>query len=142
MMADLTQHSQNGEGVEVRAREVLARYIGFPAPADTNSVIAAMLDFAALSRAAPSSDHSDDAAVDRFAAQMKAKLAKARAKGRGGWDDPAQCSTDHLRRLLHDHLPKGDPIDVANFSMMLAHYGASTAAPSSEPAIAEGESNG
>lgn len=36
--------------------------------------------------------HTDDAAVDRFAAAMKAKLAKAREKGRGGWDDKAQCS--------------------------------------------------
>lgn len=72
------------------------------------------------------SGHPDDAAVDQFAIQMKAKMAASRAKGRGGWDDPAQCSADYLRTLLHEHVAKGDPVDVANFCMMLAHYGAST----------------
>ncbi|WP_156477805.1 hypothetical protein [Sphingomonas sanguinis] len=81
--------------------------------------------------------HSDDIAVDRFAALMKAKLASARAKGRGGWDDPSQCSTDYLRTLLHEHIAKGDPVDVANFCMMLAHYGASTTL--SADAIRQGE---
>jgi hypothetical protein len=71
--------------------------------------------------------HSDDLAVDRFAAKMKAKLAQARDKGRGGWDDPEQCGPTILLPMLHDHLAKGDPVDVANFAMMLDHYGASTA---------------
>lgn len=70
--------------------------------------------------------HPDDVAVDRFADRMKAKLAAARAKGRGGWDDPEQCTVPHLQQLLHEHLVKGDPVDVANFCMMLNHYGAST----------------
>ncbi len=77
--------------------------------------------------------HSDDAAVDRFAANMKAKLADAREKGRGGWDDPAQCSTGHLCDLLHEHVAKGDPVDVANFAMMLSHYGASIVASRRQP---------
>ena len=81
--------------------------------------------------------HPDDEAVNRFATQMKAKLSAARAKGRGGWDDPAQCSTDYLRTLLHEHVAKGDPVDVANFCMMLAHYGASTTL--SADAIRQGE---
>jgi Zn finger protein HypA/HybF involved in hydrogenase expression len=63
--------------------------------------------------------HPDDAAVDAFAAAMKAKMADARAKGRGGWEDPAQCSALDLCRLLRDHVEKGDPRDVANFCMML-----------------------
>ena len=66
--------------------------------------------------------HPDDAAVDRFAAAMKAKLAKAREKGRGGWDDPAQCSAEFLAKLLIEHLTKGNAgtfEDVANFAMML-----------------------
>lgn len=63
--------------------------------------------------------HTDDAAVNRFAEAMKAKLAVARDKGRGGWDDPAQCTVEYLAKLLVDHIAKGDPIDVANFAMML-----------------------
>lgn len=43
--------------------------------------------------------HSDDLAVDCFAASMKAKLAKSREKGRGGWDDKAQCSGVWFYRL-------------------------------------------
>jgi len=70
--------------------------------------------------------HPDDRAVDLFAARMKTKLAMAREKGRGGWDDPAQCSVPYLQQLLHEHVAKGDPVDVANFCMMLGHYDAST----------------
>ena len=69
----------------------------------------------------------DDAAVDRFAAAMKAKLAKAREKGRGGWDDPAQCSVEFLAKLLVEHLAKGNAgtfEDLANFAMMLHQRGA------------------
>lgn len=67
--------------------------------------------------------HPDDIAVDRFAAKMKEKLARSRAKGRGGWDNPAECSVEYLSELLHEHVLKGDPIDVANFCMMIEHYG-------------------
>jgi len=63
--------------------------------------------------------HSDDLAVDRFAVAMKAKLAKKRAEGRSGWDDPRQCSCEFLAELLLDHIPKGDPVDIANLAMML-----------------------
>ncbi len=73
--------------------------------------------------------HPDDRAVDLFAARMKTKLAMAREKGRGGWDDPAQCSVAYLQQLLHEHIAKGDPVDVANFCMMLSHYDASTSSP-------------
>ncbi|MHA3884625.1 hypothetical protein [Stutzerimonas degradans] len=71
--------------------------------------------------------HPDDAAVDRFAAAMKAKLAAARAKGRGGWDDPNVCSVEFLAQLLVEHLGKGNTgtfEDVANFAMMLHQRGA------------------
>lgn len=63
--------------------------------------------------------HPDDAAVDRFAAAMKSKLANQRAKGYGGWDDPKQCPAGRLQNMLVDHIPKGDPVDVGNFAMML-----------------------
>jgi hypothetical protein len=62
--------------------------------------------------------HPDDAAVDRFAAAMKEKLAQARAKGRGGWDTD-ECTQETLSRMLREHVEKGDPRDVANFCMFL-----------------------
>lgn len=73
----------------------------------------------------PSEDHSDDQAVDRFAAKMKSKLAEARLKGRGGWNDPSQCPVERLASMLVDHTRKGDPVDVGNFAMMLAERGVS-----------------
>ncbi|KVE27228.1 hypothetical protein WS67_12045 [Burkholderia singularis] len=64
--------------------------------------------------------HSDDVAVDSFAAVMKHKLALARDKGRGGWET---CSPADLSRMLLEHVDKGDPRDVANLCMMLWHHG-------------------
>ncbi|ESX17540.1 hypothetical protein X766_16035 [Mesorhizobium sp. LSJC255A00] len=66
--------------------------------------------------------HSDDAAVDRFAAAMKAKLSKKRAEGRGGWDGP-DCSAQILSDLMRTHVDKGDPVDVGNLAMMLQQRG-------------------
>lgn len=79
--------------------------------------------------------HPDDLAVDAFAAAMKAKMAAARAKGRGGWEDAAQCTADDLSRMLRDHVEKGDPRDVANFCMMLHQRGEAIAPrqPMGEP---------
>lgn len=62
----------------------------------------------------------DEWAVDRFAAQMKAKLAETRAKGRSGWEDKKQCTEEDLSYCLRNCVEKGDPVDVANFCMMLA----------------------
>jgi hypothetical protein len=67
--------------------------------------------------------HPDDEAVDRFAAAMKAKLAKKRAEGRGGWEDKSQCSNEFLSKLLLEHIAKGDPVDVGNLSMMIHQRG-------------------
>lgn len=77
---------------------------------------------AALSPA-PAAQHTDDKAVDRFAAAMKRKLAQKREEGRGGWDDPEQCSAQYLSNLLRDHVEKGDPLDVGNLAMMLHQRG-------------------
>lgn len=71
------------------------------------------------SGATSSPPHPDDVAVDRFAAAMKAKLAKKRAEGRGGWDDKFDCSNETLSRLLRGHVEKGDPLDVGNLAMMI-----------------------
>lgn len=67
--------------------------------------------------------HPDDIAVDRFAAAMKAKLASKRDEGRGGWDDPDQCSIEWLSELLRSHVEKADPVDVGNFAMMIHQRG-------------------
>lgn len=65
--------------------------------------------------------HPDDAAVDRFAVAMKAKLKWEREEcGRSGWQD---MSAEALSRLLYEHLPKADPVDVANLAMMLHQNG-------------------
>lgn len=74
--------------------------------------------------------HPDDAAVDRFAAEMKAKMASSRAKGRDGWDNPDLCSAAQLNAMLVEHLAKGDPMDVATFAMMLWNRRERTAAMS------------
>lgn len=71
----------------------------------------------------PAPRHPDDEAVDRFASAMKEKLAAKRADGRGGWNDKTQCSQKFLSDLLRGHVSKGDPLDVANFSMMLHQRG-------------------
>lgn len=61
-------------------------------------------------------EHPDDDAVNFFAKKMKEKMKKSREKGRRGWDE---CSPQILSKMLHEHILKGDPIDVANFCMML-----------------------
>ena len=66
--------------------------------------------------------HSDDVAVDQFAASMKNKLSKKRTEGRGGWDDPQECTVTYLAELLVDHCKKvNSAVDIANFAMMIWH---------------------
>lgn len=79
----------------------------------------------------PDARIADDAAVDRFAASMKAKMAAAREKGRGGWDDPERCTDEFLADLLVGHLEKrnaGNLQDIANLAMMLDQRGAAPGA--------------
>jgi hypothetical protein len=71
----------------------------------------------------------DDGAVDAFAVDMKAKLARKRAQGRGGWHDPERCTVGELSEMLAEHVDKGDPLDVAIFAMMIHHRGGRIAAP-------------
>jgi len=61
----------------------------------------------------------DESAVDRFAAAMKRKLLVKAVEGRSGWDNPVDCPPGRLQRMLVEHIPKGDPVDVGNFAMML-----------------------
>lgn len=83
--------------------------------------------------AAPAITHTDDAAVDALAALMKAKLAKQRAKGYGGWDSD-ECTREYLSNLLREHADKGDPVDVANFCAFLSARGESIGVPTRESA--------
>lgn len=76
--------------------------------------------------------HPDDDAVDAFAAAMKAKLAEARTKGRGGWEDKQDCPQQRLSDMLRSHVEKGDPRDVANFCMFL-HQRGEAILPTNEP---------
>lgn len=73
--------------------------------------------------------HPDNAAVDSFAADMKLKMAKARDKGRCGWDDLSQCNADVIAYLIAEHLHKnndGNLFDLANLLMMLQFHGGNT----------------
>ncbi|KAI3597680.1 hypothetical protein D8I24_6496 [Cupriavidus necator H850] len=63
--------------------------------------------------------NADDIGVDHLAAAMKRKLARCRAAGRGGWDNPLECSIERLSQMMAEAVCKGDPVDVANFAMML-----------------------
>ncbi len=78
---------------------------------------------AALTPAPQPEGHPDDLAVDRFFVAMKAKLAKKRAEGRGGWERKDECSAEDLSYMLVQHLWKGDPLDVGNLAMMLHQRG-------------------
>lgn len=73
--------------------------------------------------------HPDNLAVDRFAAAMKAKLAKKRDEGRGGWENKEDCSNAFLSHLLFEHVQKGDPVDVGNLAMMIHQRGEAVGAP-------------
>jgi hypothetical protein len=77
--------------------------------------------------------HADDRAVDRFAEAMKAKLAAAREKGRGGWQDDEDGMQEQLSDLLRMHVEKGDPVDVANFAMFLHQRGEAVLPPYGVP---------
>lgn len=95
-------------------------YDGYPDHTDGGGPYETRTLYATPQPAEPVSQHPDDAAVDAFAATMKAKLAKKRAEGRGGWQ---MCSAGDLSRLLREHVEKGDPVDVANLAMMLSQNG-------------------
>lgn len=69
-------------------------------------------------------EHPDDKAIDAFASAMKSKMKYARdTHGRGGWEDPNEVTGEELSKMLRHHVEKGDPIDVANFCMMLQQRG-------------------
>lgn len=61
--------------------------------------------------------HSDDEAVDRFADAMRDKMRISREEyGRAGWET---MTDEALRQRLEVAVEKGDPVDVANYAMMI-----------------------
>lgn len=77
--------------------------------------------------AEPQPEHPDDEVVDRFAAALKAKMAKSRIKGRECWNDPARTSEQMLAVELVQHLFKGNPgniTDLGCLAMMLSERNA------------------
>lgn len=72
-------------------------------------------------------DTGDDAALYAYAAVVSAKLAAGRAAGRGGWNDPVQCSIERLQGMLVECVAKGDPVDVGALAMMIHQRGGRTA---------------
>jgi len=112
--------------VDINAVIALVKDCGEDAQPESEYCLACNDLVEALSEFAPApvqhlvgGQHPDDLAVDRFAAAMKAKLAKRRDEGRGGWEDKEDCSQLFLSQLLREHVEKGDPVDVGNFAMML-----------------------
>lgn len=81
--------------------------------------------------AASQAAHFDNYFVEQFAYAMRIKLAVKRQEGRGGWQDKEFCSGDFLSQLLREHVEKGDPVDVANFCMMLHQRGERISPPPS-----------
>jgi hypothetical protein len=118
----------------------LAERLKWMLDADQFRNVEAMLSAIAAPDAIPDAEaavNPDDAAVDRFAAAMKTKMAASRAKGRSGWDNEALCPASRLQDMLIEHLAKGDPVDVGNFAMMLWNRGERVAAPAQAGELAD-----
>ena len=63
--------------------------------------------------------HQDDRFVDAFAYVMKWRMEECSEKGKSGWDDPDACTPDYLAALLMAAVKEGNPIDIANYCMMI-----------------------
>ncbi|UIS24859.1 hypothetical protein phiA034_gene0039 [Aeromonas phage phiA034] len=72
----------------------------------------------------------DDAAIDEYAAALKAKMAAGRLKGRGGWYDQDSATEDNIITLFARCLDKsneGNLLDLGLLIMMLHVRGADPA---------------
>jgi hypothetical protein len=78
--------------------------------------------FFTLAEAVELANHADETsklceAVNDFAHVMKVKLLRKMLQGQRGWDEP--LNLENIEDGLRKHVTKSDPIDVANFAMML-----------------------
>lgn len=117
----MARHTRSGllQGDVSAADAQLKRVVG----PQTFERLEQLLDAIESMPALPSPIHSDELAVESFAAVMNEKLARKRQDGYGGWSDPAKCTVQHLSSLLRNCVEKGDPVDVGNFCMMLHQRG-------------------
>lgn len=60
-------------------------------------------------------------ALNSMMIMMRNRMAKKRREGRGGWWDSRECTVHDLARQLIAVIEKGNPVDVANYCMMLHH---------------------
>ncbi|SEU40244.1 hypothetical protein SAMN03159335_06246 [Burkholderia cepacia] len=63
-----------------------------------------------------------NAAIDVFAAEMKAAMARKAAEGRTGWDDPslrASIVSDLIAHAICADKSPGHEVHAANYAMML-----------------------
>lgn len=75
------------------------------------------------------SAHTDAIAISKFAEAMAARMHQAAMKGHFGWDDTEACTAAILQLALREAVAKGDPVDVANYAMMLHTRGERTRMP-------------
>lgn len=120
MYATVIAQAKNATG-RARILALLCKGVDTGAPATKDGFAAPDTRMGALLRRIKM--HDDDEAVDAFAEVMKAKLQRSREeKSRGGGQT---ASASRLTYHLLEHLEKGDPVDVANFCMMLHQNGQS-----------------
>lgn len=60
----------------------------------------------------------DICGVEAISREMLGKLGQKRTNGRGGWF-MEECTIDDLKKMLAEHVEKGDMVDIANFAMMI-----------------------
>ncbi|WP_202412928.1 hypothetical protein [Duganella lactea] len=75
------------------------------------------------------SAHIDAIAISKFAEAMATRMHQAAMKGHAGWDDTERCTAATLQLELRQAVAKGDPVDVANYAMMLHARGERTRMP-------------
>lgn len=75
-----------------------------------------------VSIAAMTPEFIDDAAVDKLAAALKARLREKREAGRHGWWTP-ECDGTRLNALLHRSIKLGDPVNVAAYTAFMVAKG-------------------
>jgi len=64
-----------------------------------------------------SDEMADNLLLNITIEKMRSKLALKRKQGVVGWHN--NCSIEHLKRLLYEHVEKGDMIDVMNIAGMI-----------------------
>lgn len=59
---------------------------------------------------------TDDECITYFAVAMKAKMLRSATKGRADWQKATKLE---IQKQFYEHIAKRDPVDIANYCMML-----------------------